>query len=184
MKEFSSSSNLRGGKPYNSIAATAFSKPEPRSSQILYLRKAEASISFLDSGVVRMSRSIFLVGSSLPGFEISIWSSNISTIGPEPRTVKSWWISVLAMSSRSAISGYTTVSLRSAFFMISLPGSNAFTKSMSPSKPIAYPFEPGYSFSVFDLFFPLYLINRMHLRARPSKSFRLCAEANAPKLVM
>jgi len=51
LKEFSVSSNFKGGSPKNSIAITAFSKPEPLSSQILYLLKAAARISFLDSGV-------------------------------------------------------------------------------------------------------------------------------------
>ena len=54
-----------------------------------YLRKAEAKISFLDSGVVRINRSILLDGKSFPGLEIYIRSSNISIIGPAPLTVKS-----------------------------------------------------------------------------------------------
>ena len=68
---------------------SAFSKPEPLSSQILYRLNAEAKISLRDSGVVRIRRSIFLEGNNLPGLLNTILSSKISIIGPEPLIEKS-----------------------------------------------------------------------------------------------
>lgn len=82
-----------------------FWKPVPRSSQIPYRLKFEAKDSLRDSGLVPINRSIFLLGSNLPGFVNSILSSKISIVGPVPVIVKSWCIRVLAINSRSAISG-------------------------------------------------------------------------------
>tara|TARA_B110000091_G_scaffold210649_1_gene253843 strand:+ start:2206 stop:2448 length:243 start_codon:yes stop_codon:yes gene_type:complete len=68
LNEFSNSSKPNGGSPNSSIASAAFSNPDPISSHMLYLLNADANTSFLDSGVVLISLSIFLEGNRFPGF--------------------------------------------------------------------------------------------------------------------
>ncbi len=77
--------------------------PLPRSSQTRNRRIIEASASLRDLGGESTKRWVSTRGS--PGLVISIRSSKISTIGPEPVTKKSWWMRALATSSRTASSG-------------------------------------------------------------------------------
>lgn len=136
-KALSSARSCSGGSPYSSMACTTFWKPVPRSSQMRKRRNDDASCSLRDSGVVPISRSGRLPGSSAPGLLNSMRSSNSSIIGPLPVRLKSWWISALAINSRSAISGNTEVSTRSACWMTSECGSTRRKCPMSPSKPTA-----------------------------------------------
>ena len=80
------------------------SMPLPRSSQMLAHRITEARASLRERGGSSMNRSGSIRGR--PGLVISIRSANISTVGPAPVIVKSWWIRALATSSRTASSGY------------------------------------------------------------------------------
>ena len=64
---------------------------------------------------------------------------NTSTIGPAPVTRKSWWMSALATSSRTAIAGYMGASLRSAGPRISVAGRSPLREAIRDSKPHAYP---------------------------------------------
>ena len=75
--------------------------------------------------------------SGAPGLVISMRSSKISTMGPAPVTKKSWWISALATSSRTASSGNLGTVLLSACSITSLEGSRLFMNPIKSSKPDA-----------------------------------------------
>ena len=93
-------SNRGAGSCARSIASMALSIPLPRSSQIPTRRMMAAMASFRVRGGASINRSG--ATSDLPGFELSIRSAKISTIGPAPVTARSWWTSMFATSSRTA----------------------------------------------------------------------------------
>ena len=66
-------------------------------------------------------------------------SGKISTIGPAPATVKSWWIRALSTSSRIAFSGYMRTSIRNAWPIGSFWGNWELMNATAASKASASP---------------------------------------------
>ena len=67
--------------------------------------------------------------------------------------------------------------------MISLEGTSPLINSINPWKPTAYPFVPGLSNLVFNLFVLLYTITRGALRPKRSNPSGLFVKKIAPRFV-